>query len=182
MFAGLVDGGAQPADPKLVAHMANLLGALAPAPTTSVRVWGYPGQPGQVMDEYAQLWRHAQEAFVPQVPIRLHRCTKLAHSTVDRPVCDLDLEGVHEDWQGVRLGAPDTHHPDQCWERTTRSSRQQRYQPVVSRAPMQRLKGSGEVQQQPENAQDAPDHTGDVLMAKEEPEAFSGDEEDADIL
>ena len=53
MLAGLVDGGApgivgvcvwgaKPADPKVVAHIANLLGASAPAQTTSVRVWGYP--------------------------------------------------------------------------------------------------------------------------------------------
>ena len=52
-FAGLVDGGApgnvgvrfwgaKPADPEGVAHIANLLGAPAPAQTTSVRVRGIP--------------------------------------------------------------------------------------------------------------------------------------------
>ena len=51
MFAGLVNGGApgnvgvrvwgaKPADPKVVAHIANLLGTPAPAQTTSVRVQG----------------------------------------------------------------------------------------------------------------------------------------------
>ena len=64
MFVGLVDGGApgnvgvrgwgaKPADPKVVAHIADLLGALAPAQTTSVRVRGYPGQLGLAVDEYA---------------------------------------------------------------------------------------------------------------------------------
>ena len=163
MFAGLVDGGApgnvgvrvwgaKPADPKVVAHIANLLGAPAPAQTTSVRVRGYPAQLGLAVDEYAQLRRYAQEAFGPEVPIRIHRCTQLAHSTLDRPVFDLELEGVPEDWQGVRLGAPDTRLPDRTWERTTRSARQGRCQPVGPRARMTRLKGSGEVQRQPEDA------------------------------
>ena len=68
MFAGLVDGGApgnvgvrvwgaNPADPKVVAHIASLLGAPAPAQTTSVRVRGYPAQLGRAVDEYAQLRR-----------------------------------------------------------------------------------------------------------------------------
>ena len=66
MFAGLVDGGARgnvgvrvwgtkPADPKVVAHIASLLGAPAPAQTASVRVQGYPAQLGLVVDEYAQV-------------------------------------------------------------------------------------------------------------------------------
>ena len=158
IFAGLVDGGApgnvevrvwgaKPADPKVVAHIANLLGAPAPAQTTSVRVRGYPAQLGLAMDEYAQLRRFAREAFGPDVPIRVHRCTQLAHSTLDRPVFDLELEGVPQDWQGVRLGAPDTRLPDRTWERTTRSSRQGRYQPVGPRARMTRPQGLGAAQQ-----------------------------------
>ena len=134
-FAGLVDGGApgnvgvrvwgaKPADPKVVAHLANLLGAPAPAQTTSVRVRGYPAQSGLAVDGYAQLRRYAREAFGPEAPIRVHRCTQLAHSTLDRPVFDLELEGVPGDWQGVRLGAPDTRLPDRTRERTTRASRQ----------------------------------------------------------
>ena len=86
MFAGLVDGGApgnvgvrmwgaKPADPKVVAHIANLLGAPAPAQTTSVQVRGYPAQLGLALDEYAQLRRYAQEAFGPVVPNCVHRCT-----------------------------------------------------------------------------------------------------------
>ena len=119
MFAGLVDGdapgkvgvqvwGTKPADPKVVAHIAGLLGAPASAQTTSVRVQGYPAQLGLAVDEYAQLRRYAQDAFGPEVPIRVHCYTELAHSTLDGPVCDLELEGVPEDWQGVRLGAADT--------------------------------------------------------------------------
>ena len=162
MFAGLVDGGApgnvgvrvwgaKPADHKVVAHIANLLGASAPAQTTSVQVRGYPAQLGLAVDEYAQLRRYAHEAFGPEVPIRVHRCTQLAHNTLNRPVFDVELEGVPKDWQGVRLGASDTRLPDRCWERTTRSSRQGRYQPVGPRARMTCPKGSGEVVQQPED-------------------------------
>ena len=44
--------------------------------------------------------------------IHVQRCTELAHSTLDRQVFDLELEGVHKDWQGVWLGAPDTCLPD----------------------------------------------------------------------
>ena len=193
MFTGLVDGGARgnpgvrvwgakPADPKVVAHIANLLGAPAPALTTSVLVRGYSTPLGLAVDEYAQLWRYAQEAFRPDVPIRVHRCTQLAHSTLDRPVFDLELEGVPEDWHGERLGAPDTRLPDRTWERTTRSSRQGRYQPMGPRARMTRPKGFGEVQQQPEDSRDAPDHTGDLAMANAEPAAMDVDEEDEDIL
>ena len=134
-FAGLVDGGApsnvgvrvrgaKPADPKVVAHIAGVSGARAPA------------QMGLAVDEYAQLRRYAQEAFGVEVPIRVHRCTQLAHSTLDRPVFDLELEGVPEDWHGARLGAPDTRLRDRLWERTTRSSRQGGYQPVGPRARM----------------------------------------------
>ena len=154
MFAGLVDRGApgnvgirvwgaKPAGPKVVAHIGNPLGAPAPAQTTSVR--GYPAQLGLAVDEYAKLRRYAQEAFGPEVPVRVHRCTQVAHITLDRPVFDLELEGVPEDWQGVRLGAPDTRLPDRCWERTTRSSRQGRYRPVGPRARMTSPKGSWEV-------------------------------------
>ena len=109
MFPGLVDRGApgnvgvriwgaKPADPKVVAHIAGLLGARAPAQTTSVRVGGYPAQGDLAVDEYAQLRRYAWEAFGPEVPICVHRCTQLAHSTLDRPVFDLELEGVPKDW------------------------------------------------------------------------------------
>ena len=112
MFAGLVDGGtpatwgsasggAKPADPKVVAHISSLLGAPASAQTTCVRVRCYPAQPGLAVDGYAQLWRYTQEAFGPKVPIRVHRYTQLAHSTLERPVFDLELEGVPEDWQGA---------------------------------------------------------------------------------
>jgi hypothetical protein len=119
--------GAKPVDPKVVAHIANLLGAPAPAKTTSVRVRGYPAQLGLAVDEYAQLRRYAQEAFRLEVPIRVHRCTQLAHSTLDRPVFDLELEGVLEDWQGVRLVTPNTRLPDRSWEQITRSCSQGRY-------------------------------------------------------
>ena len=106
---GLVDGGtpgdvgvrvwgAKPGDPKVVAHIANLLGAPVPAQTTSVRVHGYPAQLGLAMYKYAQLRRYAQEAFGPEVPIRVQRCTQLAHSTRDRPVFNLELEGGAEGW------------------------------------------------------------------------------------
>ena len=65
-FAGLVGGGApgnvgvlfwgtKPADPKVVAHIAGMLGAPAPVQTTSVRVRGYPAHLGLARDEYAQL-------------------------------------------------------------------------------------------------------------------------------
>ena len=112
MFAGLVDSGApgnvgvcfwgaKPADPKVVPHIANMLGAPAPVQTTPVRVRGYPAQLGLAVDEYAQLRRYAQGAFGPEVPIRVHRCAQLAQSTLDRPVFDLEPEGVPEDWQGV---------------------------------------------------------------------------------
>ena len=110
MFAGLVDKGAP-----------------APGQTTSVRVRGYPAQVGLAVDEYAQLRRYAQEAFGPVVPIHVHRCTQLAHSTLDRPVFDLELEGVLEDWQGVRLVTPNTRLPDRSWEQITRSCSQGRY-------------------------------------------------------
>ena len=61
------------------------------------------------------------------MPFRVHRCTQLADSTPDRPVFDLELKGVLEDWQGARLGAPDTRLSDRPRERTTRNSRQVRY-------------------------------------------------------
>ena len=51
--------GAKPVDPKVVAHITSLLGARAPAPTTCVRVWGYPAQLGLAVDKYAQLRRYA---------------------------------------------------------------------------------------------------------------------------
>ena len=193
MFAGLVDGGApgnvrvrvwgaKPVDPKVVVHTDSLLGAPAPAQTTSVRVRGYPAQLGLAVDEYAQLRRYAQEAFGPEAPIRVHRCTQLANSTLHRPVFDLELEGVPEDWQGLRLGAPDTRLPDRTWERTTRNSRRGRYQPVGPRARMTRREGPDVVQQQPADAPDAPDHTGDLAMANAEPAVVDVDEEDANIL
>ena len=115
------------------------------------------------------------------MPIRVHHCAQLAHSTLDRPVFDLELEGVPE-WQGVRLGAPDTRFPDRTWERTTRSSGQGRYQPVGPRARMTRPKGSGEVQQQPEDARDVPDHKGDLAMANVESAVVDVDEEDEDMF
>ena len=96
----------------MVAHIAGLMGAPAPAQTTGVRVQGYPSQLGLAVDEYVQLRRYALEAFGPEVPIRVHRYNHLAHSTLDWPVFDLELEGVPEDWQGVpRLGAPNTRAP-----------------------------------------------------------------------
>ena len=82
----------------MVAHIAALLGVPAPAQTTSVRVRGYPGKLGMAMDEYAQLKRYAKEAFRSELNIRVHRCTQLAHSTFDRAVIDLELEGLPEDW------------------------------------------------------------------------------------
>ena len=107
----------------MVSLVASLLGAPSLAQTTSVRVRGYPAQLGLAVDEYAQLRRYAQEAFGPEVPIRVHRCTQLAHSSLDRPVFHLELEGVPEDWQGARVGALDTRLPNLRREGTTRSSR-----------------------------------------------------------
>ena len=119
----------------MVAHIVNLLGA--PVWTTSVRVRGCPAQLGLAVDEYAQLRRYAPEIVGPEVPIPVHHCTQLAHNTLDR------LEGVSEDWQGARLSAPDSRVPDHFRERTTRSPRPGRYQPVGPRARMTRPEGSG---------------------------------------
>ena len=46
---------------------------------------------------------------------------------------------------------------------------------------MTRPKGPNVVQQQPADAQDAPDHTGDMAMANAEPAVVDVDEEDEDI-
>ena len=189
LFAGLVDGGApgnvevricgtKPANPTVVAHIASLLRAPAPTQTTFVRVPGYPAQLGLAVDEYAQLRRYAKEASGSEVTIRVHRCTQLAHSNLHRPVFDLELEGLPENWQSVRLGAPDTRLPDRLWKRTTRSSRRGHYYPVSPRARMTRPEGSGRGLQQPA---EAPDHTGDPAMAKAESAVVDADEEDEDI-
>ena len=64
MFAVLVDGGTpgnvgvrvwgtKLADPKVAAPIAGLLGARAPAQTTSMRVRGYMAQLSLALDEYA---------------------------------------------------------------------------------------------------------------------------------
>ena len=100
--------GTKSASPAVVAHTAGLLGTPALSEITSVRVRGYPAQLGLALDDYAQLRRYAKETSGSEVNIRVDRCTQLAHSTHDRPVFDLELEGVPEDWQGVRLGSPDT--------------------------------------------------------------------------
>ena len=139
---GVQAWGTKQANPTVVAHIASLLGAPGPTQTTSVRVPGYLAQLGVAADEYAQLRRYAKEAFGSEVAIRVHCCTQLAHSTLDRPVFDLELEGVPKDWQGVWLGAPDTRLPDRLWERTTRSPRWGNYQPVGSRARMTCPEGS----------------------------------------
>ena len=102
----------KPASPTVLAHIASLLGAPAPLQTTCMRVWGYLAQLGVAMDEYAELRCYAKQAFGSEVNIRVHRCTQPAHSTLDRPVFDLEPDGVREDWQGVRRGAPDTRLPD----------------------------------------------------------------------
>ena len=47
---------------------------------------------------------------------------------------------------------------------------------------MTRPKGCDVVQQQPADAQAAPDHTGDLAMANAEPAVVDVDEEDEDIL
>ena len=144
---GVCDWGAKRADPKVVAHIANLLGALAQAPTSSVLVLSYPARLRLAVDEYAQLLRYAQEAFGPEVPICVHGCNQLAHSTLDCLFFILDLEGVPEDWQGEHLVAPRTRLQDRTLVRTTRSSRQGPYQPVGSRDRMTRLNRSEELQQ-----------------------------------
>ena len=193
MSPGLVNGaapgnvgvrvwGAKPAYPKVVAHITSRLGAPTPAQTTSVRVQGYPAQLGLAVDEYALLRRYAQKAFGPEVPIHVHRCTQLAHSTLDPPVFDLELEGTPKNGQCARLGAPDTRLPDRLWERTTRSSLWGRYQLVRPKTRMSRPEGSGEGQQQPETTQQAPDHTGDLAMANAESAVVDVDEEDEDFL
>ena len=71
---------------------------------------------------------------------------------------------------------------DRLWERTTRSSRQGRYQPVRPRARMTCPDGSGEGQQQPEAARETPHHTGDLAIANAELAVVDMDEEDKDIL
>ena len=80
------------------------------------------------------------------------------------------------------MGAPNTRLPDRLWERTTRSSRQGRYQPVGPRARMTRPEGSGEGQWQPEVARETPDHTVDLAMANAEYAVVDVDAEDQDIL
>ena len=73
-FAELEDGGARgnvgvrlrgtkPASPAVVAHIANVLGALAPSQMTFVRVRGYLAQQGLAVDEYALLGHYAKEAI-----------------------------------------------------------------------------------------------------------------------
>ena len=47
---------------------------------------------------------------------------------------------------------------------------------------MTRPKGAGEVQQQPKDARDAPEHTGDLAMTYAEPAVVDVDEEDEHIL
>ena len=123
MFAGLVDGAApaQCGSPCLGDQAGGSQGGRAhrrPAertgPTADNLSTG-PGLPGATWSGGGRVCaarRYAQEAFGSQVTIRIHRCTQLAHSTLDWPVFDLELEGVPEDWQGARLGAPDTRLPD----------------------------------------------------------------------
>ena len=168
----------------MVAHIAGLLGALAPAHTTSVRVRGYLAQLGLALDEYGHLQRYAEEAFGPEVPIRVHRCTQVAHNTLDRLAIDLELEGVREDWRpaGVRRGALDTRLPDRLWERSTHSSRQGGDQPVRPRPRMARPPGSGKGQQQHEAARETLDHTGDLAMASAGLAMVDVAEETEDIL
>ena len=169
-----------PANPTVVEHIAALLRAPAPTQMTYVRVRGYPSQLGVAVDEYAQLRRYAKEAFGSEVTIRVHRCTQLAHSTLDRLVFSLELEGVPEDWQSVLLLALDTRLPDRLRERTTRSSRQGHYEPVGPRARMTRQEGSGGGAASA--ATEAPDHTGDLAMANAESAVVDVDEEDEYIL
>ena len=95
-----------------MAHIAGLLGAPVPAQTTSVRVHGYPVSLGLAVEDYAHLRRFAAEAFARDVAIWVRRCTQLAHSSLNWPVFDLELEGVPEDWQGAHLGAHDARLPD----------------------------------------------------------------------
>ena len=67
--------GTKPASPTVVAHIASLLGALAPSHTTSLRVRGYLAQLGLAVDNDAHLHRYAKESFGSEVNIRVHRCT-----------------------------------------------------------------------------------------------------------
>ena len=166
----------------MVAPIASLLGAPLPTPTTSLQVWGYPAQLGPAVEEYAQLRRYATEAFGADVTICVHCCSQLVHSTLNRPVFDLELEGVLEHWQGVQLGAPDTRLPSRLWDQTTRSSSQWQYQPLGPRARMTCATGSGGVLQQPVAAPKAPDHRGDLAMATAESAVVDVDEEDTNIL
>ena len=71
--------------------------------------------------------------------------------------------------------------PDRLWERTTRSSRKGRYQPVGPGAQMTRPEGSGAGQQQLGTTREAPDHRGDLAMANAASAVVDVDEEDEDI-
>ena len=86
-----------------------------------------------------------------------------------------------EDWQGVRLGAPDTRLLDRPLERTTRSSRRGPYQPLGVRVRMMRSQGWGG-RAKPAAPMEAPDNTGDLKMANVESVAIHVDEEDEDIV
>ena len=186
MFAGLVDGGApgnvgvrvsgaKLADPKVVAHIANLLGAPAPAQTTSVRVRGYPAQLGLAPDENAHLRRYAQEAFGPKVPIRVHRCTQLVQP---RP------PGLRPGAGGGACGlaggaAGRARHPPPIPDL---GADHPQFPSGTLPARMTCPQGPDAAQQHPADAQDAPDHTGDLAMANAEPAVVDVDEEDEDML
>ena len=108
-FAGMEGGSAgRPSDPDIVAVAARNLGERV----TSVRTRGYPAVVAPSMDDYAQLERVAAEVFGERVPIQVRRCTQLASTSLERPVLDLQLEGVPLDWAGMFLPSVDSRVPD----------------------------------------------------------------------
>ena len=132
LFAGRVDGattgnvrvricGPPPCEPHGGGAHRQPTGRTGPVTDNFCAGPGLPPQLGLAVDEYAQLGRYAKEAFRSEVNFRVHRCTKLAHSTLNRPVFDPELEGVPENWKGVRVGTPDICLPDRLLEWTTRS-------------------------------------------------------------
>ena len=61
----------------------------------SIKLWDTKSSSSPMSTKHHKTY--GQEAFGPEVPIRVHRCTQQAHSTLDRPVFEVEQEGVPED-------------------------------------------------------------------------------------